>query len=324
MKTYTRISIALSLLVLLAGFGPTGSMAAELDWSKVPVKQVKVFYPGQASWDFLRGQDHGTGAAPVKTIKKACAECHVGENGDYDVNANKIITGELKRDKSKDPLEPQGMAGAPGFKDVAMQVAYDANNLYLRFQWQGSGASVADPALEKDDKVDRISVQIANKIKTFHMYGCFITCHDNEDGMPENRGSDVTLYGYYTRDKNGNIKPQSTLDGYHSKGQFIDLIEAYFVGKDVKSGDMYVLDKRHDDDKNDVTASGSFENGKYTVVLTRKLSTGDQDDITLPDGKDFDLAIAIHDNKNNERRHYVSFPVSVGLGAAADVSAQKF
>jgi cytochrome c-type protein NapC len=323
MKTQARISITLSLLVLLAGFGPTGSLAAELDWSKVPVKQVKVFYPGQASWDFLRGADHGTGAAAVRTIKKACVECHVSDAGEYDVNADKIITGELLRDKSKAPLEPQGMAGAPGFKDVAMQVAYDANNLYLRFQWQGTGASVADPALEKDDKVDRISVQIADKIKTFHMYGCFITCHDNEDGMPENRGSDVTLYGYYTRDKNGNVVDQGKLDGYLSKGQFIDLIEAYFVGKEVKSGDMHILDKRQEDN-NDVTASGFFENGKYTVVLSRKLSTGDKNDITLESGKAFDMAIAIHDNKNRQRRHYVSFPLSVGLGAAADVSAQKF
>ena len=324
MKMYTSASITVSLLLMLAGFGLAGNAAADVDWSKVPVTKVKVFYPGQASWDFLRGQDHGTGAAPVKTISKACADCHVGESGEYDINANKIITGELERSKSKEPLEPQGMPGTPGFKDVDMQVAYDASNLYLRFQWQGAGASVADPSLEKDDKVDRVSVQIADKIKTFGMYGCFITCHDDEDGMPENRGSDVTLYGYYTRDKNGNVKPQGTLDGYHSKGQFIDLIEGFFVGNEVKSGDMYVLDKRHHDAKNDVAASGTFADGKYTVVLTRKLNTGDADDITLSDGKAFDLAIAIHDNKNKERRHYVSFPVSVGLSTAADVKAQKF
>ena len=324
MNTQTRISISavIAALVMMLYLVPTA--AADVDWSKVPVKQVKVFYPGQASWDFLRGQDHGTGAAPVKTISKACADCHVGENGEYDINANKIITGELMRSKSKEPLEPQGMAGAPGFKDVSMQAAYDANNLYLRFQWEGAGASVADPALEKDDKVDRISIQIADKIKTFRLYGCFITCHDDEEGMPENRGSEVTLYGYYTRDKNGNVVDQGKLDGYHSKGQFMDLIEAYFAGNDVKSGDMYVLDKRHDDKNNDVSASGSFADGKYTVVLSRKLNTGDKDDIMLEDGKEFSLAIAIHDNKNHERRHYVSFPLSVGLSAAADVTAQKF
>lgn len=323
MNMHTRISIALSLLVMLAGLGPTGGMAADVDWSKVPVKQIKVFYPGQASWDFLKGQDHGTGAAPVKTIKKACAECHVGESGEYDVNADKIITGELMKSKSKEALEPQGMAGAKGFKDVAMQVAYDASNLYLRLQWEGSGASVADPSLAKDDKADRVSIQIADKIKTFGMYGCFVTCHDDEDGMPENRGSEVTLYGYYTRDKNGGVKDQATLDGYLSKGQFIDLIEAYFEGNEVKSGDMHILDKRHDDN-NDVAATGSFEGGKYTVVITRKLSTGDKNDITLADGQAFDLAIAIHDNKNHGRRHYTSFPLSVGLSTAADVSAQKF
>jgi hypothetical protein len=321
MNRHTRILFTASLLLILAGFVSGGAMAADVDWSKVPVKQVKTFYPGQSSWDFLKGQDHGTGAAPVKTIKKACVECHVGESGEFDINSDKIITGELMRAKSKNPLEPEGMAGASGFKDVAMQVAYDAENLYLRFQWAGSGASVTDPSLG-EDKADRISIQIADKIKTFGMYGCFITCHDDEDGMPENRGSEVTLYGYYTRDKDGNVVDQGKLDGFLSKGQFIDLIEAYFVGNEVKSGDMHVLDKRHEDN-NDVTATGVFENGKYTVVITRKLSTGDNNDITLADGGTFNLAIAIHDNKNSGRKHYTSFPVSIGLATSADVSAQK-
>ena len=306
---------------MLAFLSPSVSMAADVDWSKVAVKQVKVFYPGQASWDFLRDQDHGTGAAPVKTIKKACVECHVGETGEYDINSNKIITGELNKAKSGDPLEPDGMAGAEGFKDVSMQAAYDADNIYLRFQWGGSGASVADASLG-EEKADRISIQIANKIKTFGMYGCYITCHDDEDDMPNHRGAEVTLYGYYTRGKDGSVKDQGTLDGYLSKGQFIDLLEASFVGSEVKSEDMHVLDKRHEDN-NDVTAAGGFDNGTYTVVITRKLSTGDKNDIALADGEAFDMAIAIHDNKNHGRKHFTSFPLSIGLSTSADVTAQK-
>jgi len=321
MKTvkFTYLFSAITIL-LLATVGLPCS-AADIDWGSVPVKKVKVFYPGQASWDFLRDQDHGTGSAPVKTQKKACAECHVGETGEYDINSDQIITGDLKRSKSKEPLEPQGISGAKGFKDVSLQAAYDAQNLYLRLQWLGSGASVADASLE--DRADRVSIQIANKIGTFKKYGCFITCHDNEEEMPANRGEKVTLYGYYTRDKDGNVKDKDTLDGYHSKGQFIDLIEASFVGKEVKAADMYILDARTED-HNDVTATGSYDNGTYTVVLTRKLDTGDKDDLVLQDGADFDIGIAIHDNKNHERKHYTSFPLSIGLSAPADVAAKKF
>src|SRR3990172_9171421 len=217
MKITKQAAVVIPILIL--ALSNLAATAAEVDWTKVETKNIKVFYPGVTSWEFLGDQDHGTGAAPVKTLKKACAECHVGDTGEYDINADKIIGGELKRAKSKQVLEPEGLAGAKGFKDVALQVAYDADNLYLRSQWPGSGASVADPALAEDDKADRISFQIADKIKTFGMYGCYITCHDDEEDMPENRGNEVTLYGYYTRDKDGSVKDQPTLDAYMAKGQ---------------------------------------------------------------------------------------------------------
>jgi hypothetical protein len=292
--------------------------AADIDWGQVETKNIKVFYPGVASWEFLTSVDHGTGEVPVKSIKKACADCHVGKDGTYDINADKIIAGELKKANSGKPFETEPIAGAKGFSDVAVQVAYDADNIYLRLQWAGSGASVTDPSLAKDDKADRISVQIADKIKTFNLYGCFIACHDDETGMPENSGGEKKLYGYYTAGKS-----QDKVDGFLSHGQFIDLWEAYFEGPAVKAEDGYILESRHEDN-NDLSATGSFEGGKYTVVITRKLSTGDAKDIALQDGKDFSMGISIHDNKHKGRHHYVSFPVSVGLATTGDIKAKKF
>lgn len=310
-------------IALLASLCLPAVQAQDIDWSSVPGKTIKVFYPGQASWDFVRGDDHGTGAAPVRTFKKSCADCHIGQNGEYDINADKIITGALKRSASKDPLEPDPLSGMPGFKDVQVKAAYDANNIYLHFQWQGTGASVADPSLAKDDKADRLSVQFNNTIKSFALYGCFMTCHDDQTGMPDNRGKKVTLYGYYTRDKGGDMKSESTLDKYLSKGQFVDLWVAYFEGKTVHATDEYILQDRAKDSQNDVSASGSFDNGTYNVVLTRKLDTGDKYDLALQDGKTFHIGIAIHDNKNTGRKHYVSFPLSIGLSTAADITAKK-
>ena len=317
--SFTSFPFLTSLLTLIVFCAAPTVKAADIDWGQVGAKNIKVFYPGVASWEFLKESDHGTGGPPVKTIKKACADCHVGKDGTYDINADKIITGELKKVKSGKPLEPEPVAGAKGFSEVALQVAYDAENIYLRLQWAGSGASVADPALAKDDKADRISIQIANKIKTFSLFGCFIACHDDQTGMPENSGEEKKLYGYYAADK-----PQDKLDGFLSQGQFIDLWEAYFEGPEVKTKDGYVLESRHED-QNDLSAAGSFEGGKYTVVITRKLSTGDARDITLQDGKDFSIGISIHDNKHKGRHHYTSFPLSVGLSTAGgDVAAKKF
>lgn len=309
---------------LLATFIAFDASAAAIDWSGIAPTKIKVFYPGVASWEFLHSADHGRGASVVRSRKKACRACHVSDDGEIDIKANKIITGELTKSESHDPFEPEPIAGAPGFKDVTFQTAYDAENIYFRFQWKGSGASVADPSLEKTDSADRIVIQIARKIGSFKAYGCFITCHDDQVGMPADDGSKVTLYGYYTRDREGNLRDQSVLDGFMSKQQFIDLLEVKFVGSEVKTEDMYILEKRKKDDTNDVVATGNFENGTYTVEISRKLSTGDKDDITLEDGADFDLGFAIHDNKNHGRKHYVSYPLSVGLSAPADVEARKF
>lgn len=286
--------------------------AADIDWNQVDSKPVKVFYPGVASWDFMTGKDHGTGGPPVKTIKKACVDCHVGKDGTYDINADKIIAGELKMVDSGEPLEPEPLSGMPGFKDITVQAAYDAENIYLRIQWPGSGTSTSK------EEADRVSIQIADKIKSFNLSGCFISCHDDQSGMPDNRDDEKKLYGYYA-----DGKPQDKLDSYLSKGQFMDLWQAYFVGTEVKTVDEYVLEDRHED-KNDLTATGSFEGGKYTVVITRKLVTGDKGDIDLKDGKAFSAGISIHDNKNKGRKHYTSFPLSIGLSTAGDIAAKKF
>lgn len=320
-----NVQFRISIVLLISGmfFIPFSSQAAEIDWSKAETKTVKVFYPGQASWEFLRSENHGRGASVVRKMKKACADCHVGKDGGYDIRADEIISGTKQKSESKTAFEPNPMPGAPGFKDLKIQAAYDNTNIYLRFQWQGSGASVADPSLAADDKADRIAVQMSDNIGSFRAYGCYLTCHDDENGMPDNSGSDITLYGYYTRHKDGGLKDQAVLDGYLSKGQFIDLMEADFAGNEVKTKDMYILDKRSQDN-NDVTASGGFDNGTYTVVISRKLNTGENKDIVLKDGGTFSIAVAIHDNKNNGRRHYTSFPVSIGLSSEADINARKF
>ena len=308
-------TLILALLLAASVIFISSASAGEPDWGQVPAKTVKTFYPGVASWDFMTGKDHGTGGNVVKKLEKGCADCHVAKDGAYDIKADKIISGELKKVASGAPLEQEPLAGMPGFKDVSVQAAYDAENIYLRFQWPGSGASAADPALKE---ADGVSVQIADKIKSFSDYGCFITCHDSQTGMPENRGEEKKLAAYYA-----DGKPQDKLDGYLAKGQFIDLWETLVKGKEVKAKDEYILDSRHED-KNDLTASGGFEGGKYTVVITRKLSTGDKGDIAFKDGKTFSIGISIHDNKNKGRKHYVSFPLSVGLSTAGDVTAKKF
>ena len=121
--TKTGISLRTAAAVLLpvllfALLGAPNVQARDIDWASIQGKTVKLFYPGVASWEFVRSDDHGTGAIPVRTFKKACADCHVGKSGEMDINADKIISGTLKKSSSKEPFETEPLAGMPGFKDV--------------------------------------------------------------------------------------------------------------------------------------------------------------------------------------------------------------
>lgn len=315
-----RKLVCAGLMILSFSLSVSAS-AQDIDWDSVESTSIKTFYPGVASWDFVKGKDHGTGANPVIKGKKSCAVCHVNKKGKYDIASDEIISGELLGVDSEKPIEPKPIANMEGYKDVALQTAYDAENIYIRLQWLSAGSSFNDPTLTENGLTDRISIQFSNKIKTFNKYGCYISCHDDQKGMPKSRGGEQKLYGYYARSK-GQAKPAEKLAEYLSKGQFIDLWIAAFEGKKINTTDQYILEDRIDD-QNDVTSTGGFADGKYTIVLQRKLATGDSHDIQLKEGSKVTVSIAIHDFLNHGRKHYTSFPVSIGLSATADINAKK-
>ena len=70
-------------------------------------------------------------------------------------------------------------------------------------------------------------------------------------------------------------------------------------------------------------AKGVFENGKYTVVIRRKLDTGHpQDDKVLKVGGIYSFSFSVHDDATGKRAHHVSFPVAVSIGPGkADIQA---
>ncbi len=62
-------------------------------------------------------------------------------------------------------------------------------------------------------------------------------------------------------------------------------------------------------------AKGVFKDGKYTVVMRRKLDTGHpQDDKVLKVGGIYYFNFSVHDDAAGKRAHHVSFPVSVSIG----------
>lgn len=171
--------------------------APPADWSAVPVETVELFYPGQSSFGWLRGKEH-KGAALVKK-GGACLKCH---KGSVEKRGAKIVAGG--------PLEPAPIPGKKGSLALAVQAAYDAETLYLRFQWPTqmarpgrmhnyirydgenwafyggprSSDTVRDggqPPLYED----RLALMIDDgSVPMFAEQGCWLTCHDGMRDMP--------------------------------------------------------------------------------------------------------------------------------------------
>jgi len=122
MKALILTPVAVAISAALAG--PVfAADPAKIDWGKVPSRTVTLFYPGQSTYQWLRGSGH-PGAQVVNT-GGACLTCHKGAEQKL---GDKLVKGG--------PLEPMPVKGKNGTVDLKFQAAYDAKNAYLRFQWK--------------------------------------------------------------------------------------------------------------------------------------------------------------------------------------------
>jgi hypothetical protein len=58
-------------------------------------------------------------------------------------------------------------------------------------------------------------------------------------------------------------------------------------------------------------------------VWARPRNLKNADDKTLQDGKAYNFAFAVHDDNMTSRGHHVSFPLTVGFGAKAEIEATR-
>lgn len=326
--------------LILAWHNP--AQAKDVSWDKAGTQKVAMFYPGVVSWEFLNSEDHSLGGKNIKKGKKNCADCHVGQDTGLDLRTEDIAVGKLKMKKSQKPFEPEPLSGKKGLMDINMQAAYDEEYVYVRLQWQSSGASWNNPKLADDGFPDRVSIQLnhaAGKEEFLSRYGCFRTCHNDLNSMPESpskeqvrknqyygaiKRDDVRLYAFYTRNDGWTaFKADNELKGILKDNGLIDVWEVGVKGKEAMLEDGWIVEDRRKDDKEDIKADVNWENGKYTVTIKRKLQTGDPRDIQLKEGDAVVLGIAIHDDKTNHRKHYVTLPFTVGLGAEGNIKAEK-
>jgi hypothetical protein len=193
----SMLALSLSLAVLAFGTARAADPAT-IDWSAIKATSVPLFYPGQSSYEWLRSAAH-KGATKVKN-GESCMACHDEKDAEKELGDALVKGGRL---------EPMPVKGKNGFIDLRVQAAYDAKNLYLRYQWKTNRpqAGTEHQYLRFDgkewkvwgfprlDKVvqdgtqpgiyeDRASVLIDDgKVPGFAQQGCWLTCHDGSRDM---------------------------------------------------------------------------------------------------------------------------------------------
>jgi cytochrome c-type protein NapC len=320
----------------------SGSVDSGIDWAKASSTEITIFYPGQASMEWvLNGRDHG-GARPLKAGDR-CFDCHGEEAADM---GEKIVTGEK--------LEPQPIAGKRGSIPITVQATHDNDYLYMRFLWEDT-PHVAVPFVEggKMDAANpsKLAMMLTtDDIEFADRSGCWITCHNDMKGMPDAPPADVLAGNAHAKDLNwatgitkyipesrteieiaGDGKPRGgwdklkggdELQSEFNAGHYLDILR-YRVGENITE-DGHVLADRHMQGGEATQFSGGLSGGKWSVVLKRKLSGDQPGDISLASDSLYNIGFAIHDDHTVGRYHHVSLGYKLGLdNDEAEINATK-
>jgi hypothetical protein len=191
--------ISMIVIVVLGTLPLSVTGAPPSDWSQIPVKTIKLFYPGVSSYQWLLSPEHRIGNVMVAR-GQACLNCHKGAEEEF---GNSIVGGG--------PIEPNPIKGKNGVIDLAVQAAYDTKNIYWRFQWKtnmdrpgqmhnylrynGSewefygGPRSSDKVAKGQTPPlyeDRVSMIIDDgKVPLYDKQGCWLTCHLGQRDMPD-------------------------------------------------------------------------------------------------------------------------------------------
>ena len=309
-----------------------GTVGADIDWASVPSSTLTLFYPGQASFEWVQnGKSHG-GARPLTKGGEACSTCHAKE---LKTIGEKIVAGG--------ELEPTPIPGKRGTIDATVQAAHDAENVYFRLQWEDAGHNpvpfVDGGKLDPDNQV-KVAMMIAGTgIELGEAVGCWATCHADNTYMPYDPGeeaiaasgeiaarlhaqthvtkylsesrTDIELRGRGDTPLGGwdKVKPEAEIEQYLADGTFMDLMRVYADGS---ASNGYLLESRVVND-GEIAAEAALQGNQWTVTFSRPLNSGAPGDIPLESGKTYTVGFAIHDDFAAARFHHVTLDTSLAL-----------
>ncbi|MBY6084391.1 NapC/NirT family cytochrome c [Ruegeria arenilitoris] len=318
-------------------------VGGNIDWNAVAGTDLKLFYPGQASFEWVQnGKTHG-GARPLTKGGDQCSTCHAKE---LDAIGNKIVAGG--------DLEPTPIPGKRGVIDATVQAAHDDENLYIRLQWADAGhnpAPFVDGGKMDPDNPIKVAMMITGTgIELGEQVGCWASCHADNTYMPfapdaetiaanpdvaarltakdtvtkyisESR-AEVEVKGRRGKPLGGwdKLQAEEQIAQYLQDGTFLDLMRVYADGSATNG---YLLEQRVVND-GEISASASLSGGMWTVVFSRPLNSGAPGDVPLEPGKTYTVGFAIHDDHSAARFHHVTLNTSLALDDdSADINVVK-
>lgn len=324
-------SLFAAACALMLGAGPALAAGKTIDWAKVPETSTTLFYPGQASFEWIQtGTDHGGARSFLKKGEK-CSGCHAEETADM---GKKMVTGQK--------LEPTVIAGKRGSIPLKVKAAFDADTLYMRFEFPVGPHNAAPNApggmMDPDNEVKLAMMVDDGKVDAADRSGCWASCHNDARDMPSAPKSAGNAAGYVSKylpesrtaislkdeprggwDK---LKPQAELETQLKDGKFLDLVR-FKSGKGGQSEDGYVLAERVLKQDGGAAFAGKKTGDTWVVTMTKKLNSGVAGDHVLQAGKTYTVGFAVHDDHSWGRFHHVSLDMRLGLDAEGEIRAVK-
>ncbi|MCP3969136.1 MAG: cytochrome C552 [Rhodobacteraceae bacterium] len=316
-----------------------GNVAPNVDWTAIASSDLTLFYPGQASFEWVQnGKQHG-GARPLTKGGDLCTTCHAKE---LEMIGNKIVSAN-----DEGGLEPTPIPGKRGTIAATLQAAHDGEYAYFRLQWPDAGHSpapfVEGGKMDPDNQVKVAMMVAGTGIEMSQQVGCWATCHADNSYMPFDPGAEaieanadavaalqaegtITKYLSESRTKIevkgrrgkaqggwDQLRDAAEIEQFLADGTYMDLLRVYADGS---YSNGYLLDRRIENDGEMQAEASLGVDGTWTVVFSRPLVSGAPGDVALEAGQIYTVGFAIHDDYAAARFHHVTLDTSLALDNA--------
>jgi len=300
---------------------------SSVNWAAALAREVTVFYPGQASMEWVLGRDHGG----KRSFKKGdrCIECHEEEVADIGA---KIVSGE----KLEDKVTP----GKRGSIAVNVKAAHDTKNLYMQFSWADTDHTPSPftdgGKMDKKNEIKLAFMLATDEVEYADRAGCWGTCHADLNEMPfAPEGQNVTKYikesrtkieikGRGGKPKGGwdKRKTDAEIDAELAANRYMDIIR--YKSGEKKTEDGNILADRHMNEKLSSEFTAVKKGNQWVVEVVRPLKEIAGKNIELALDQTYNFGFAIHDDYTNGRFHHVSLGYKLGFdNADVEINAMK-